>query len=337
MIGTRQPLAVFVFANSLRQTFRMLERGYAHTIAFKPLRIVAASVQAWLSDRCASMAAALAFYAAFSMAPMLVIVIAVAGFFFGPQAVEGRLFSDIAGLVGKEGATALQAMVASAWKADRSGWTALISVIAVFFGASATFAQLNTSLNTIWRVPSTQARQALFSLVKVRLISFGLVIGIAFLIMVLLVMDAVLSFVVEWIVGASADARQWIQLIQHGTILIVLTAAFGAMLKVLPETPVRWPSVWLGAGTAAVLFDVGKNLFGLYLARAGTANAFGAAGSLAVLLMWLYFSSAVFLLGAELAAHCGVRLPEANNAHFDATPAEQPENERSKEVPFLLK
>jgi membrane protein len=287
-------------------THRQLSRiasAYRRAATVAPLRVVLACMDAWQADRCTSMAAALAFYASFSLAPMLVIVIAVSGFFFGEQAVHGRLFDEIRYLLGDEGAVAVQAMVASAWKADRSGWTAVISVAAVFLGASATFTQLSESLSTIWRLPARQ-QGALFSLVKVRLISFGLVIGIAFLIVILLVFDAALSFAISRFLGPAsgqgADAAQWAQ---RGLAVLLLAGAFATLLKVLPAAPVRWSSAWLGAIAAAVLFSVGKNLFGLYLARAGTANAFGAAGSLAVLLMWLYFSSAVFLLGAELTAH----------------------------------
>jgi membrane protein len=268
-------------------------------------RITIAGVQGWMSDGCAGMAASLAFYAAFSLAPMLVIVIAVAGFFFGPQAVEGRLFGEIRGLLGPDGATAVQAMVANAWKANRTGWTTLISIVAMFLGASATFAQLNASLNFIWRVPRAASRKALFSLVKVRLVSMSLVIGMAFLIMVLLILDAALSFVVEWAFGPSSAAQQWALFAQRGIVVVLLAAAFAVLLKVLPETQVRWADVGVGAVASAILFSLGKNLFGMYLARAGTADAFGAAGSLAVLLMWLYFSSAVFLLGAEITARFG--------------------------------
>lgn len=271
-----------------------------------PVRVALACAEGWSADRCTSMAAALAFYASFSLAPMLVIVIAVAGFFFGEEAVQGRLFDEIRNLLGKEGAIAVQAMVASAWKADRSGWTAGISVAAVLLGASATFTQLSDSLNTIWHLP-LRNQGALFSMVKVRLISFGLVIGIAFLIVILLVFDAALSFSISRFLGSaegmSTAAAQWVQWAQRGISVLLLAGAFAALLKILPTTPVRWSSAWLGAVAAAILFSIGKNLFSLYLARAGTANAFGAAGSLAVLLMWLYFSSAVFLLGAELAAH----------------------------------
>jgi membrane protein len=280
-----------------------VQGGWART--WWAAKMVVAGVQGFISDRCASMAAALAFYAAFSLAPMLVIVIAVAGIFFGQQAVEGRLLGEISGLLGPDGGSAVQVMIANAWKTDRSGFTAIVSAVAVVLGASATFAQLNTSLNTIWRVPKVTSREALFSLVKIRLVSMSLVVGVGFLIMVLLILDAGLAFVVEWAFGPSTSAQQWALLAQRGVMLVLLASAFAVLLKVLPETRVRWADVWIGAVASAVLFSVGKNLFGIYLARAGTANAFGAAGSLAVLLMWLYFSSAVFLLGAEITAQFG--------------------------------
>ncbi|MDB5802409.1 MAG: Ribonuclease 3 [Rhodocyclales bacterium] len=301
--------------------------GNKRTGLLRAARITLAGVEAWMSDSCAAMAAALAFYAAFSLAPMLVIVIAVAGFFFGPQAVEGRLFAEIRGLLGPDGATAVQAMVANAWKADRTGWTTLISLGAMFLGASATFAQLNASLNTIWRVPKATSRQALFSLVKIRLVSMSLVIGMGFLIMVLLILDAALAFAVEWAFGPNSAAQQWVLFAQRGMVVLFLAAAFAVLLKVLPETRVRWADVGVGAVASAALFSLGKNLFGMYLARAGTADAFGAAGSLAVLLMWLYFSSAVFLLGAEITAQFGGHAKGISKIEEDAEAEERKQAE----------
>lgn len=298
--------------------YSVLVSGGRRTSVLRAAQITLAGIQGWVADGCAGMAAALAFYAAFSLAPMLVIVIAVAGFFFGPQAVEGRLFAEIRGLLGPDGATAVQAMVANAWKARHGGWTAIISVVAMFLGASATFAQLNAALNFIWRVPKATSRKALFSLVKIRLVSMSLVIGMAFLIMVLLILDAALSFVVEWAFGTTGVAQQWAQFAQRGSVVLLLAAAFAVLLKVLPETQVRWTDVGVGAVASSLLFSLGKNLFGMYLARAGTADAFGAAGSLAVLLMWLYFSSAVFLLGAEITAHFGGHAKGIYKAELEA-------------------
>lgn len=259
----------------------------------------------WVSDRCATMAAAIAFYASFSLAPTLVIVIAVAGFAFGAEAVQGRLFKEIAGLTGPDGAHIIQAMVASAWKAGNSGWSTAISIMATIVGASATFSQLHETVNQIWRAPGAVPATApvtLFQSVKsffrVRLMSFGLVIGIGFLMLVLLVLDAGMSVAIEWLWGADGV----LILAKQAAVMALLSAVFTILLRLLPDQRPRWRDVLAGAIVAAALFTGGKHLFGLYLARAGTANAFGAAGSLAVVLMWLFYSAAVFLFGAEFAA-----------------------------------
>ncbi len=277
------------------------------------VRAFAGAVDGFSRDRCATMAAALAFYAAFSLAPMLVIVIAVAGYFVGADAVQGRLIGEIGGLVGEDGARVVQAMLSSAWKSGQGGPSTWISAAGVALGASATFAQLNQSLNVIWNQAPPQ--KAWLAMLRVRLTSFGLVVGIGFLVVVLLVLDASVSFIVNDLLG-DVGTRRWISLVQRATMLLALTAAFAALLKFLPAPRLRWRNVAIGAFAAALLFSVGKNLFGLYLSRAGTASAFGAAGALAVLLMWLYFSSAVFLFGAELTAnlrrelHAEAEMPE---------------------------
>jgi len=271
---------------------RLRHSGFVHSLS--------AAVSGFGRDRCPTMAAALAFYAAFSLAPMLVIVIAVAGYFLGADAVQGRLIDEIGGLVGEDGARVVQAMLASAWKSGQGGPSTWISAAGVAVGASATFAQLNQSLNVIWN--QAPPSKTWLAMLRVRLTSFGLVVGIGFLVVVLLMLDAAVSFVVNELLG-DAGMRRWIALVQRVTMLLALTAAFAALLKFLPAPRLRWSNVAIGAFAAALLFSVGKNLFGLYLSRAGTASAFGAAGALAVLLMWLYFSSAVFLFGAELTAH----------------------------------
>ncbi len=259
----------------------------------------------WVSDSCVTMAAAVAFFASFSLAPTLVIVIAVAGFFFGPEAVQGRLLKEIAGLTGDDGAKVIQTMVASAWKADNSSWTTTISTIAIVIGASATFSQLHDAVNTIWRRSDAIAPPAASTLwvgarqlLKVRLMSFGIVIGISFLMLVLLVLDAGMTVAIEWLWGVDSV----LYVAQQATVLLMLCTIFAILLRLMPEQHLRWRDVFAGALVAAVLFTAGKHLFGLYLARAGTANAFGAAGSLAVILMWLFYSAAVFLFGAEFAA-----------------------------------
>jgi membrane protein len=259
-------------------------------------------LRAWSDDRLVSESAAVGFFAAFSMAPMLVVVIAFAGYFFGADAVQGRLFAEIESVMGKEGAVAIQAMVASAWKTGQPGWVGLISLVGVMIGASATFSELTGALNWIWRAPVKHG--AVATMIKVRLMSFGLVLGAGFLLIVLLIMDAMLSFAGSALLGGRENIAQSVMVAaQHAITFFFLFGAFSVMLKILPDVPVRWRDAALGAFVATILFSIGKHFLALYLARAGVASAFGAAGSLAVVLMWLFFSAAIFLLGAEVAAH----------------------------------
>ncbi|NKJ49153.1 hypothetical protein CIC12_20925 [Burkholderia sp. SG-MS1] len=255
-------------------------------------------------DRCAAMAASIAFYAAFSLAPTLVMVIAVAGWFFGAAAARGELYHHINGLLGDQAAAGVQTIVENAHHSGNAGGiAAIISFSALAIGASATFSSLNTALNQVW--PYTGPRtSSVIALVRVRLISFGLVLGVAFLLIVSLVLDTVITFVGNWLWGNSPYVVIG-NLLQLGVGLLVLAFAFAALLKFLPDATVRWRDAFVGGIVAAVLFSAGKKLFALYLAHAGMATSFGAAGSLAVLLMWLYFSAVVLLLGAEFSAARG--------------------------------
>jgi membrane protein len=218
-------------------------------------------------DRCAAMAAGIAFYAAFSLAPTLVMVIAVAGWFFGAQAARGELFAHIHGLLGDQAAAGVQVIVQNARHAGGAGGiAAIISFVLLAIGASATFSSLNSALNIVW--PLTGPRSSsVIALVRVRLISFGLVLGVAFLLIVSLVLDTAITFIGQWLWGNSPYV------------------VIGNLLQLL-----------VGLLVLA---------FALYIAHAGMANSFGAAGSLAVLLMWLYFSAVVLLLGAEFSAARG--------------------------------
>jgi membrane protein len=246
------------------------------------------------------MAASIAFYSAFSLAPTLVMVIAVAGWVFGADAARGQLFHQVNGLIGDQAAAGVQSIVENAHRSGGTGLAAIISFVLLAVGASATFSSLNTALNLVWPVPGNQ-KSSVMALVRVRLISFGLVLGVAFLLIVSLVLDTAIQAVGMWLWGDSpfviiGDIAQLL------AGLMILTVAFGALLKLLPDARVEWRDALVGGVMSAVLFSAGKKLFAFYLTHAGTASAFGAAGSLAVLLMWLYFSAAVLLLGAEFSA-----------------------------------
>ncbi|APR38650.1 YhjD/YihY/BrkB family envelope integrity protein [Paraburkholderia sp. SOS3] len=278
------------------------------------------ALRQFIENRCPALAASIAFYAAFSLAPTLVMVIAVAGWFLGGEAARGELYRQVHTVLGNDAAAAITTIVQNAHRSGGAGGTAaIISFVLLAIGASATFSSLNSALNIVW--PSTGPRaSSVIALVRVRLISFSLVLGVAFLLIVSLVLDAGITFVGNWLWGDSPYVVIG-NLLQLAVGLLVLSLAFAGLLKFLPDAPVRWRDSLVGGFVAAVLFSAGKKLFALYLAHAGTANSFGAAGSLAVLLMWLYFSALVLLLGAEFAAARGrLHDPRGAWAFLHATP-----------------
>lgn len=259
------------------------------------------AIKRFSADQCTTLAASIAFYAAFSLAPTLLMVIAVAGWFFGAEAARGQLFGRVHDFLGNEAAAAIQAIVENAHRQGGSGIAAMMSIALLIVGASATFSSLNTALDVVFPALPREKRSGIALMVRVRLVSFGLVLGVAFLLVVSLVLDTVVTYLGNMVWGNSPFVVIT-NVLQMIISLAILSLAFTALMKLLPDAPIRWRDAWVGGVVSAVLFTIGKKLFALYLAHAGTASAFGAAGSLAVLLMWLYFSSAVLLLGAEFAA-----------------------------------
>jgi membrane protein len=253
------------------------------------------------SNRCTTLGASIAFYSAFSLAPTLLIVLAVAGWFFGADAARGELFAQMKGILGADAAAAMQDIVGHARYAGGKGMAAVISVLLLLVGASATFTSLNTALNVVFNAEEKTGIQGFALLIRARLMSFGLVMGLGFLMVVSLVLDAAIQFAGHAIFG-DKPVVVFALVAQSILALFVMTVGFAALIKWLPDAPVEFRHALAGAALAAVLFTAGRYLFGFYLSRAGTANAFGAAGSLAVLMMWLYFSALVFLLGAETTA-----------------------------------
>ncbi|WP_321800600.1 YihY/virulence factor BrkB family protein [Caballeronia sp. J97] len=278
-------------------------------------------------DRCAAMAASIAFYSAFSLAPTLVMVIAVAGWVFGPEAARGQLFHQVNGLIGDQAASSVQSIVENAHRSGGTGIAAIISFVLLAIGASATFSSLNTALNLVWPMTGEQ-RSSIMTMVRVRLVSFGLVLGVAFLLIVSLVLDTAIQAVGMWLWANSPFVIVG-DVVQLAAGLAILTVAFGALLKFLPDAPVEWRDALVGGLVAALLFSAGKKLFAVYLTHAGTASAFGAAGSLAVLLMWLYFSAAVLLLGAEFSA-ARARLHDPRGAWGQQNNGRVPPGSRAK-------
>jgi membrane protein len=260
------------------------------------LALVRETFTAWNQDKAPRLAAALAFYSIFSMAPLLVIVIAGAGLFFGEQAAEGQVFAALRGLVGVEAALSIQAILQNVRQTESGVLATVISLGTLLLGATGVFAELQDALNTIWAVPP-RPKRGVAQIVRERFTSFLIVVGIAALLFASLVISAVLSaleaFWGERLAGfASAP-------LDVGISFGITTVLFALIYKVLPDVYIAWRDVWLGAAFTAALFIVGKSLIGLYLGTSSVSSTYGAAGSLAVLLLWIFYSAQIFFLGAE--------------------------------------
>lgn len=257
------------------------------------------AVNAWLDDYAPSMGAALSYYTLFSIAPMLLIVIAVAGLVFGVEAVQGQIFGQLRGLLGDDAAKSIQELLASVSQPAEGIVATVIGLALVLVGATSVFGELQDALDRIWRAPARAKGSGLWALLRSRLLSFGMILGIAFLLMVSLVFSAAMAALGKWWGGAFGDWEVLAQLLNVVLSFVLSTAVFAMIYKMMPRVKVQWPDVWLGAAVTSLLFTVGKFLIGLYIGRSGVASGFGAAGSLVIVLIWVYYSAQIFLLGAE--------------------------------------
>jgi membrane protein len=252
----------------------------------------------WVDDNASRLAAALAYYALLSLAPLLVIAVAVSGFVFGPDAARGRVSEELGGLVGSGAAAGIEAVLASARSPGSGILSTVVGVVTLFFGASGVFGELQASLNTVWEVQPKPGRGILGEM-KTRFFSFTMVLGVAFLLLVSLVVSAVLSAVGTVFSGLLPGGETLWQLFNILFSLAVVTCLFALIFKYIPDAEVRWRDVWLGGVVTAVLFTIGKLLLGLYIGKAAVGSAYGAAGSIIALVVWVYYASQIFLLGAE--------------------------------------
>jgi len=255
-------------------------------------------VTEWRKDNALSLGAALAFYTLFSLAPLLVLIIAIVGLVFGRAAAQGEIVAQVAGVVGPEAAKVIEGMVAKA-SAPTSGMIATVASLAtMLFGASGVFGQLQTSLNQIWGVTAGQ-RRGVRGLVRRRVTSFSLILGIGLLLFLSLVVSAVLAAVHQLLAEYLPVLSGLLPALNFLISLLMITALFALIFKVLPDARMDWRDVWLGAAVTALLFTVGKTLIALYLGRTGRTSVYGAAASLVVLLLWVYYSAQILLVGAE--------------------------------------
>ncbi len=244
--------------------------------------------------------AAIAYNAIFSLPGLLVVVVTLAGYFFGQEAVSGKLHQQMTGMMGAETADQIQKMIIAANKTRESIWAAIIGVITIIIGATGVFVQLQKSLNNIWDVKVSEKKSGIFIFLRTRLFSFGLIMSIAFLLLVSLVLSSVLSALGGWISGNKSESLLILFKILNFIIsLAIITVLFALMFKILPDVKNKWQCIWIGAFLTALLFVVGKSALGLYFGKAEPGSGYGAAGSIILILLWASYSSMIVFFGAE--------------------------------------
>jgi len=266
---------------------------------WRRIRIVAVcSVTEWFSQRGNSKGAAVAFYTLFSMAPILVLAIAIAGAVFGQQAARGEIFTQLHGLVGPTGAQAIEMLLVNARNPDISHVATAIASLFLLIGTTTIFAEVKDSLDEIWHVP-TAHQSGFLNVVRIRLLSFGLVLVLVFLLLVSLVISAGLSVLERYWGGMWNEAAFMLYPLSNAFSYIVIAVLFGVIYKTLPSITLSWHDVSIGALGTAGLFIFGKYLIGVYLGNSTLAGSYGAAGSLVALLLWVYYSAQIFFFGAS--------------------------------------
>ena len=261
--------------------------------------LVKGAASSWVDDYAPSMGAALAYYTTFSIAPLLLIVISIAGLVFGQDAARGEILLQLRGMMGEDGARAVEGLLQSVSKPEQSATATLIGAIVLLLGATTVFAELQSALDRIWRAPIEKKTSGLWNMLRSRLLSFGMILGIGFLLMVSLVASAAIAALGKWWGPMFEGWDVLAAAVDFIVSFAMLTVLFAMIYKLMPRVHIRWRDVWVGAAVTALLFDIGKMLIGLYIGRSSVASAFGAAGSLVVVLMWVYYSAQIFLLGAE--------------------------------------
>jgi membrane protein len=251
----------------------------------------------WRRDNAARLGAALSYYTLFSLAPLLIVAIAVAGFFFGREAAQGQIVTEIQGLVGEAGARAVQDMIENSRQPSAGVVATIVGLATLLLGATGAFTELKSALNVVWDVEDEGG--GLLSLLRGRLWAFAMVLAVGFLLVVSLLLSAAISAAdgfFEWVGIPPA----LVHVVNAASSFVVITALFALLFKYLPDTDVEWGDVWMGAVVTSGLFTVGKMLIGLYLGRSSVASVYGAAGSVVVLIVWVYYAAQIFFFGAEV-------------------------------------
>jgi membrane protein len=262
-------------------------------------RILKSATIAWHVDRCPSMGAAVAYYTAFSLVPLLILVIAIAALFYSREAAQGAIIAEVSGLIGRSAAVALQTLIVSASETRSGVLTAIIGVVALIFAATGAVGEIQSALNVIWKAPPLK-QGAIVTHIRRRLLSLALIAVMGFLLMTSLAVSAILAAWSTYLASVFPmfDALLW--LLSFVLSLIVMTILFALVFKILPDVPIAWRDVWIGAMTTALLFTVGKFVIGVYIGTSNLAASYGAAGAFVVILLWVNYTAQILLFGAEI-------------------------------------
>ncbi len=286
-------------------------------------RLLKAAAQAWSQDNASRLAAALAYYTLFSIAPLLILVIAIAGLFFDSAAVRDQLMGQAQSLLGASGADFLGTVLDNANRpGQQSGWVAsIISIVLLLVGATGVLVQLQTALNTLWNVEA-RADMGLKNLVRKRALSFSLILVIGFLLLVSLVLSSVAAGLSAYFQNIAPGLDSLVQILNFAISLALTTVLFALMFKYLPDVVIEWGDVWFGAVVTSLLFSLGKFLIGLYLGNSSFSSTYGAAGSVIVLLVWVFYSAQILFFGAELTQAFAQRFGSQIRPNRFAVPSE---------------
>lgn len=272
-----------------------LSQAFDFRAMFKIFRL---SFESWLDHRDSSRGAALAFYTLFSMTPILILSIAIAGYFFGAEAAQGQIISQIQSLVGRNGAEAIQALIAAARDPESGLWATTVALVLLVVGATSVFAELKSTLDDLWGSEEPTA-SGLSLLLKTRLLSLSLVLVLAFLLLISLVVSAMLTILENYVGGMWRNIGPILGFVSMAFSFLVISVLFAMIYKLLPDVPLSWHDVLIGALFTAALFTLGKYFIGMYLGNSAVASGFGAAGSIVAVMLWIYYSAQIFFFGAE--------------------------------------
>jgi membrane protein len=262
-------------------------------------RVAVEAYNGWSRHKAPRMGAALSYYTLFSLAPLLIVAIFIAGMVFGQEAARGQIFQQMRDLVGDQGARAIEGLIRNARQPSSGILPGIIGLAALLFGATGVFTELRDSLNTVWEVPPETEGSGVMEFLRDRFFSFLMVLSIGFILLVSLLLSAVLSAAGKYFGQILPIPGLLLQLINLVLSFCVITLLFAAIYKLLPEREIHWEDVWLGAAVTSFLFAVGKLVIGLYLGTSSVASTYGAAGSLVIVLVWVYYSAQIFFFGAE--------------------------------------